>query len=133
VRLHALDELMRRREEMDDVARLTEAQLPVPADLSALCARVRSAAAGLDSALADARAKLGPHGTRLRRTRWPGVYHDGSTYVVRAYDEVGVDRLCRFEHAVDARAFRDARRMQEEHGRTMQGAPHDLGGSQRGR
>ena len=131
-RVLALDELRLRRTDMDAVARAVEEQLTVPVDAIALRARVRSAAAELDSAVAHAQGELGPHGARLRRTRWPGVYHDGNAYAVRRYDEVGVDRVHRFERAPDARAFHAAQRMQEERRRTVQGAPHDYGGSKRG-
>jgi hypothetical protein len=48
--------------------------------------------------------------------------------VVPLYDEVGIERVRRFERAADARAFRRAQRLQEKRQRTTQGAPHDMGG-----
>jgi Adenylate and Guanylate cyclase catalytic domain len=87
---------------------------------------VRPLAEDLDRGLAAATAAVEPRG-RLRRTRRRGIYRRGDRYVVAYFDEVGVEHEHEFESLAAARAFRDARRLDEERKIDFPGgpAPHD--------
>lgn len=123
-RLAEIDELIESRRNLDDVAGNVRAALLEPEQLGQLRERVRAAGERLDAALA-ATVDIGTSSEHLRRTLWRGVYRHGNRYVVPLYDEVGIERVRRFERAADARAFRNAQRVQEKRQRTMQGEPHD--------
>jgi class 3 adenylate cyclase len=121
-RLAELDELLETRRKLDDVAVAVRAE---PANPGQLRERVRDAGNRLDAAL-EARDDIRASGAHLQRTPWRGIYRHGNRYVVPLYDEVGIERVRRFERSADARAFRRAQRVQEKRQRSLQGAPHDL-------
>ena len=74
---------------------------------------VRALAAELDRGLESAAAAVEARGT-LTRTRCRGVYRRGDRYVVPYFDEVGIEHENAFETLAAARAFRDARRVDDK-------------------
>jgi hypothetical protein len=106
-----LDELIAVRGELDEIAAAVRAQLPVPASIGELRARVREAGERLEAALPTARDDIGTKAAHLRRTPWRGVYRHANRYIVPLYDEVGIERVRRFELSRDARAFARAERI----------------------
>jgi hypothetical protein len=87
---------------------------------------VRGTNQDLIAAFEEARRVFGSLGARLRRTRKRGVFRIGEEFVVPYVDEVGVDRLRRFESLAEAVAFRRGLRISRRR-EAMFGADDSVG------
>ena len=76
---------------------------------------VFEAEAALRAATESARAEVREVNGPLRRTHMRGVYRTGDTFVVRVFDEVGIEHLRRFRTRREAHAFSRAERIREKH------------------
>jgi class 3 adenylate cyclase len=81
--------------------------------LAAMRRDVRGLTSDLDRALEAASGAVKAAG-KLRRTRRRGIYRMGDRYVVPYFDEVGIEHESEFETIAAARAFRDARKVDEK-------------------
>ena len=60
----------------------------------------------LEEALARVATEVGHHAERLHRTRHRGIYRQGDLWAIPYVDSLGVNRVRRFDHLDEARAFR---------------------------
>jgi class 3 adenylate cyclase len=106
--LTALDTLIARRAEAEEVAKVVRERLgePRPKRLDESIEDVRRASRHLNAALDDAQRKLKVVGERLRRTRSRGVFRAGEQFVVPYVNEVGIDERRRFDSFDEAVRFR---------------------------
>ena len=106
--LAALDTLIARRAEAEEVAKVIRERLGAqrPKRLDESIEDVQRASSQLDAALDDARRELKAVGERLRRTRSRGVFRAGEQFVVPYVDEVGVEKRRRFDSFDEAVRFR---------------------------
>ena len=128
-RLATLDTLIARRAASEAVANEVSGWLRArgPADaLERLTRDVRRTNQDLIAAFEEARRVLGSLGARLRRTRKRGVFRIGEEFVVPHVDELGVDRLRRFESLAEAVAFRRGLRISRRR-EAMFGADDSVG------
>lgn len=128
-RLATLDTLIERRAASEAVANEVSGWLRARAAGDAverLTRDVRRTNQDLIAAFEEARRVLGPVGARLRRTRKRGVFRIGEEFVVPYVDELGVDRLRRFESLAEAVAFRRGLRISRRR-EAMFGADDSVG------
>ena len=128
-RLATLDTLTARRAASEGVANEVGEWLRARGSTDALerlIEDVRRTNQDLSAALEEARRVLGSLGARLRRTRKRGVFRIGEEFVVPYVDEVGVDRLRRFESLAGAVAFRRGLRISRRR-EAMFGADDSVG------
>jgi class 3 adenylate cyclase len=88
--------------------------------------RVHAHAEALARSLEKARASISPQDLKLAKTHHRGIYRRGRMYVVREFDEVGIEHDREFQSMHDALAHRNERDQESKARKTkLQGAPHD--------
>jgi class 3 adenylate cyclase len=85
-----------------------------PENIQGLRESLRTLSGELDSALSRVRNESTATVARLRRTRFRGVYRHGNRFVVRHWDETGVERRRAFETSLEARNYRRLLRRAEK-------------------